>query len=198
MNTYPDRDDHQLLLQLQYGDRASFSILYDRYAALIYNRVKRLVHVHEFAEELVQDVFMQLWINRAKIPSDISVQIILLRYAKSSAINFYRKALRDVQMKEKIIQSSVEYYDPIEDEINFNETSAVLHAAIAKLPPQRQKIFILCKLEGKSYEEAATLYGVSVGTIKDHMAKAMRTLRQELGSSSAAPTYLLFVAYLLL
>ncbi|MBL1408231.1 RNA polymerase sigma factor [Sphingobacterium faecale] len=197
MNLYTGTDDSELLLRLREGDGASFSAIYDRYAGLIYNRVKRLVHVHEFAEELVQDVFMQLWTNRAKIPSDLTIQIVLLRYAKSSAINFYRKAVRDVQMKEKIIQSSVDYYDPIEDEINFNETSTVLHAAIAKLPPQRQKIFILCKLEGKSYEEAATLYGVSVGTIKDHMAKAMRSLRQELGESSAAPTYLLFIAYLL-
>lgn len=194
---YTDIDDSELLLRLQNGDSDSFSAVYDRYAGLIYNRVKRLVHVHEFSEELVQDVFMQLWINRAKIPSDLAIQIILLRYAKSSAINFYRKAVRDIQMKEKIIQSSVEYYDPIEDQINFEESSTVLHAAIAKLPPQRQKIFILCKLEGKSYEEAAALYGVSVGTIKDHMAKAMRSLRQELGLSSRAPGYLLFVAYLL-
>lgn len=197
MNTHSDIDDKELLLRLQNGDRRSFLFVYDRYAGLIYNRVKRLVHVHEFAEELVQDVFMQLWINRARIPSDLSIQIILLRYAKSSAINFYKRAVRDAQMKEKIIQSSVDYYDPIEDHINFTETSAVLHAAIAKLPPQRQKIFVLCKLEGKSYEEAAALHGVSVGTIKDHMAKAMRSIRQELRTSSAAPSYLLFVAYLL-
>lgn len=198
MATQPATDEKDLLLRLREGNHKAFSKLYERYANLVYNRIKRLVHVHEFAEELAQDVFLQIWERREMLGIEISFQVIVLRYAKSTAINFYRKAVRDSQLKEQLILSGTELYEPLETEINFNETNAILNAAISRLPPQRQKIFILCKLEGKSYEYAATQFGISVGTIKDHMAKAMRTLRQELSNNpSVPPLYLLYIAYII-
>jgi RNA polymerase sigma-70 factor (family 1) len=193
------KDERELLLQLQ-GDQGhvAFTILYERYANLLYNRIKRLVHRHDVTEELIQDVFLKIWQNREKLDPDLSLQVQVLRYAKSTAINFYHKAVREQKLRTQLIQAGSVSYDPLEADIAFKETSAMLHAAIEKLPPQRRRVFVLCKLEGKSYAEVAELLGIGLGTVKDHMAKAVRTLREDL--SKHAPLVLahgLYLAYLL-
>lgn len=172
-------DETDLLMQLREGDVQAFDRLYERYAKDIFRRIKSLVQDQAITEELHQDVFMKVWENRAKLP-DVSFEAVLLRTAKSISIDFYRKAVRDRHMTERLITISTELYNQVEDLIDFNETNDALKAAIAKLPPQRRKIFSTCKLEGKSYEEAAAEFGVSLSTVKDHMAKARQFIREEM------------------
>lgn len=79
--------------------------------------------------------------------------------------------------------SMTELHDPIATMMDYKDTRQALERAISKLPDQRQKVFRLIKLENQSYEYAAKHFGVSVGTIKDHMAKASRFLQTELSST---------------
>lgn len=89
--------------------------------------------------------------------------------------------------------TAIEHYDELAEYLDFKETNHFLMVSIEKLPIQRQKVFKYIKLEGKSYEEAAVEFNVSLSTIKDHMTRALRFLREEL--SSLNPT-LLFLALL--
>lgn len=193
------KDERELLLQLQGSQgHAAFTLLYERYANLLYNRIKRLVHRHDITEELIQDVFLKIWQNRQKLDPDLSLQIQVLRYAKSTAINFYHKAVREQQLRSQLIQSGSASYDPLEADLAFKETSEMLNTAIEKLPPQRRRVFVLCKLEGKSYAEVAELLGIGLGTVKDHMAKAVRAVRKDLtGHTPLVLAHGLYLAYLL-
>ncbi|WP_300601644.1 sigma-70 family RNA polymerase sigma factor [Niabella sp.] len=184
MMNLPDSD---LLVQLKEGDHTAFSRLYFRYATIVYRRIQGLVKVHEHCEELVQEVFLQFWQNRHTISEEVPVQAVLFRIAKSTTINFYRKAIREERYKQLLIRSATANYDPVGEHMSFLETSTILNAIIDKLPPQRKKVFLLIKMEGKTYEEAARETDVSLGTIKDHMAKSMRTIRQELTNYKTIP-----------
>lgn len=190
-------DEKNLLIRLRGGDVAAFDQLYRCTVNLVFRRIKRLVHIHAVAEELTQDVFYQIWKQREKIDPLVPFPSIAMRTAKSIAINFYQKAIREHQLKEQLVSAGSAAYNPLEEEIDFNETRELLEKAIAKLPPQRQRVFNLCKIQGKTYEFAAAELGVSVGTIKDHMAKAMRFLKEELISRSGkAPLYAVLVVLL--
>lgn len=175
----------------------AFSKLYLAHANLVFRRIKRLVHIHAVAEELTQDVFYQIWKQRDRIDPELPFLAIAIRIAKSTAINFYKKTVREHHLREQLVIAGSSDYNPVEEEIDFNETRTLLEAAIAKLPPQRQRIFNRCKIEGKRYEDVAFEFGVSVGTIKDHMAKAMRFLKQEMAVHNGKSSLYVFVAALL-
>ncbi|MFC3199873.1 sigma-70 family RNA polymerase sigma factor [Parapedobacter deserti] len=169
-----------ILVALQNGSQLALEQLYVRYAELIFNRILVLVHDAAAAEELVNDIFLQLWQQRETMDTSVPVEAVLLRKARSAAIDYYRKSLRDGRLREQLMQHATAHYDPINDLLDYKEAQAAVEAAIAKLPPQRQAIFRRCKLEGKSYLAVAEELGITVGTVKDHMAKAMRSLKAEL------------------
>lgn len=189
--------DKELLGRLQQGDYIAFAELYNRYAGTLISKLIRLVHINEVAEELHQDVFMKVWEQRESLPIDIPIQAILFRKAKSLAYNFYRKAALDKNLHERLIASSTELYDELEEHLNFKETNELIMAAIAKLPEQRQKVFTRIKLDGKSYEEVAAEFDVSLSTIKDHMTKALKFLRTELSAHNPSALFLILASSLL-
>lgn len=162
------------------GDAKALELLYIKYGPLLLKKLMGLVHDMAVSEELVHDVFLQVWNERSQLDFKIPIEQILLRKAKSKAIDYYRSTLRTAKGKELLMHYASQYHDSVIEMVYYKETQELLEKAIAQLPPQRQKIFRLCKLEGKSYEYAAQKFNVSVGTIKDHMAKSMRFLKAEL------------------
>jgi len=173
-------NEKELVIRLNEGDYSSFDRLYQYYAKSIFTKIKKIVISHAVAEEIHQDVFLKIWQQRAQLNADIPFQSILFQTAKNLAINYYWKSSRDDKMKAHFINQATAFYDHLDDYINFSSTNEALKKAIDQLPPQRRKIFILCKMEGKSYEFAAAEYGVSLSTVKDHMSKAMQSIRKRM------------------
>lgn len=190
-------DERHLLLRLREGDFNAFNHLYKIYSRPVFARLKSLVHKQEITEELHQDTFLKVWEHRASLNELVPFQAILMRTARSIAIDYYRKAIRDEKLKNQLISTATELYHHLEELIDFQDTSTAINAAISKLPPQRLKIFTLIKLEGQSYEYAATKYGVSLSTIKDHMAKSMKFLREEMAREHPEALFLLVTLTLL-
>jgi len=83
-----------------------------------------------------------------------------------------------------------------EDPIQFlqEEKANLLESAIQQLPAQRQQVFRLCKLEGKSYKEASELLGISVSTISDHIVKATKSIKIYFESNRPLSVILLLFA----
>lgn len=189
-------DEKDLILRLRRGDYMAFDMLYEQYRRLIFYKLKRLVQVPGIVEELHQDVFLKVWEHREQINTEAPFQAYLLRIAKNTAVNFYHKMLRDDTLQQQLMRTSTELYRHVDEYMQFRESSSALQMAVDKLPPQRQRIFVSCKLDGKTYEAVATELGISVGTVKDHMAKAMRFVRKELTGQSDATAFLLLTSLL--
>ena len=188
-----ETQDEFLLDALSQGSHSAFEQLYDRYSRRIYANLIRLVRSEAIAEELLQDVFMKVWELRATLNTGQSFQSFLFQISGNLAIDFYRKSARRQTMEaaKKLIEESA--YDHIEKYINFKEAEILLDRAISALPPQRQRIFRLCRIEGKSYEEVAELFSLTRNTVKDHMTKANRFLREIL-SQEYGPFLVLLAA----
>lgn len=173
-------EEKGLLEKIKLGDTLAFEQLYNRYERRIFYNLLKLVRIKEVAAELHQDVFLRLWLNRGQLDPGRPLMAYLRQIAKNLAIDFYRKASRDQLLQEQLIQTMTELHDPVNDYIENKEIHDALERAISKLPAQRQQVFRLIKMENKSYEYAANHFGVSLSTIKDHMAKASRTLKEDL------------------
>lgn len=196
MAVNPHIHEKDLLLKLRDSDYTAFNVLYDSYAQITLSRLRRLVQIPEVVEELHQDVFMKIWEERERLPENIPLQAIVFQKAKSLAYNFYRKAALDKELHDKLMSTSTELYNELEDYINFKETNALLNEVIARLPEQRQKVFTRIKIDGRSYEEAAEEFGISLSTVKDHMTRALKFLRNELSGQLSSKLFLVVLAAL--
>ncbi len=185
------------LIKLQEGNVQAFDLLYDKYSKLIHFKLLKLVHDKDIAQELHQDVFLRVWEHRTRIDETQFFKGWLLTITKNIVIDFYRKVSLNVKLQEHIIQTATELYDPVSDHINLLETSEWLNEIIDKLPEQRKKVFIQCKLNGRSYEEVAKEFGIGIGTVKDHMAKAMRLLKQDLANQDRSAFLAAIISYIL-
>lgn len=175
--------EKELLLKLRSGDQKAFNILYQVYERKVYYNLKKLVHIPEIVAELHQDVFLKAWTKRTFLDPDKPFEGFLVHIAKNCAIDFYRKVARDQKLREQLVLLMTELHDPIADIIALKEINEELENAINKLPPQRGLVFRRIKMECQSYENTAGHFGVSIGTIKDHMAKALNFLRTEITNS---------------
>ncbi len=187
-------DEQELVMRLRDGDYLAFDTLYGKYALHVARKIKKLVKLPEVTEELHQEIFLRVWEQRRSLRPENPFLPFLLHIARNISIDYFRKAARSKQFKIRILESFAELHSDVEERIVFNETQAAINKALEKLPPQRLKIFTLCKLEGKSYEEAAATSGISLSTVKDHMHRAMRFLRDEMAQKDLTLPVLLLIA----
>ena len=143
------------------------------------------------AEELVQDVFAHLWTKRETIDLQGSLAAYLFTSSRNRVYNFFRKLERDQELYRRIRSTAALHYSHIEEALMAVENAELLRRAIDTLPPQRRRAFELCKIEGLSYQEASEKMGVSLSTIKDHMANARQAIRTFLSNEEIAMIFLL-------
>ena len=197
MATILSYNEQQLLNGLQQGDQECFERLYHLYSEPLYINLLKLVKHPETAEEILQDIFIQVWEKRSTIDIHTSVSGYLFRIGENKVYDFFRKARRDKVLYAHVKAAASEQYTHIEETLLFRENEQLLQAAVAALPPQRRQVFELCKLQGKTYEQVSAQLGISTSTINDHIVKATRSIRQYFYSrDNSAGAILLFAAWL--
>ena len=178
--------EREILLRMKQGDELAFEKIYRLYSPKLYGKLLRLLKSVPQTEEILQDVFLKIWEYRSFIDPEKSFNAFLFKIAENKAYDFFRKAARDKKLEAELIALSTINYIALEEFVADNEKLVLLENAISKLPPQRQQVFRLCKLEGKSYKEVSELLGISLSTISDHIVKATKSIREHLGSFNGA------------
>jgi RNA polymerase sigma-70 factor (family 1) len=173
----PD-NEKEWLIQLRSGSEAAFEKIYEAYGPRLFGNVLKLVKSEMVAKEILQDVFIKIWNHRSQIDTQQSFRSYLFRIAENKVYDFFRKAARDKKLQAQLLAAATEGYDHIDRLISNKENNSLLQQAINTLPPQRQQVFRLIKLDGKTYEEVSRQLGISTSTISDHIVKAGRSIRE--------------------
>lgn len=163
------------------GDRAAFSKLYELHSPTLLHKLNHLLPDEDSVLEIHQITFVRLWDIRHKIQREQGVWPLLHTIARNLVVDYFRKSASNESVRKALLTQATLYYEMEDPNDAIEEMSEALSTVIDRLPSKRKEIFLFCKFQGKSYEEAAAAYGVSIGTVKDHMAKAMRFLKSELG-----------------
>ena len=172
------QEEKEILLQLLDGNELAFEKIYKLYSPRLFGNLLKLVKSEPQAQEILQDVFLKIWESRKSIDIDKSFRSFLFKISENKVYDFFRKVARDKNMESQLIALSSANYTIIEEFKSGDENLIVLQRAIELLPPQRQQVFRLCKLEGKSYKEVSELLGISVSTISDHIVKGTKSIRE--------------------
>ncbi|NHA02499.1 sigma-70 family RNA polymerase sigma factor [Mucilaginibacter sp. HC2] len=167
-----------LLHQLQQGSELAFSKIYDHFSKPLYRNILFLVKDEEIAQELLQELFLTIWIKREQIDPDKKISAFLYKTANWLVLKHFRKIAQDKRLINHLIITTVDHVTPTEDIIIDKEIHDLLARAIENLPPQRKKVFKLCKFEGKSYQEAGELLGISTETIRNQIVAANKSVKE--------------------
>lgn len=169
-------NDVLLSAALSDGDTAAFDVLYQKYYASVYANILKLVKEPQASEDILQDTFGALWVNRLTINRHRSVAGWLFVVSYNKSLKFLASAVR---AKVSSLQAlSVELADDTDgSELETELRLSIIDEAIGQLPAQKRLAFTLCKLEGKTYEEAARILGISAHTVKEYLQAASRFVR---------------------
>lgn len=192
--TASDDNEKNLLRQLAAGDEVAFRKIYFLYSNRLYGNLMRLVKSAPVAQEILQEVFIKIWEYRSGIDPEKSFRSYLFRIAENRVYDFYARVSRDKALLQQLMKNNADKYSHVEEAIISREEAALLHAAIEELPPQRRRVFELCKIEGKSYNEVGAILEISVSTISDHIVKANRFIKEYV---SRKHTLIIIIALLL-
>ncbi len=156
-------------------------LAYRQLFILFYNKLFRFVtgftKNKELTEEIVSDVFINIWRRRTSIEEINNLKLYLYISAKNIAFNYlkklHREKLEDLDTVE--IEPQAPFADPAEVMIT-REMNNRLRTAINELPPRCKLIFILVKEDGLSYKQAAQLLNLSISTIENQLAIALKKI----------------------
>jgi RNA polymerase sigma-70 factor (ECF subfamily) len=192
--------DHekQWVLGIAAGDTCAFKQLFEKYNQPLYRYALRFVKSPALAEDTVQEAFVKVWEKRASLPEVQHFKAFLFTICRNQMLNLFARSARELSIQQEIIYHAVKVREDTDDLVLSHQYEAIAEEAIAKLPPQRQHIFRLCRLEGKSYEEVANELGISRTTVSDHLVKASKFLREYLSAYADFSLLLFLFPYLFL
>lgn len=163
------------LIRMKEGDESAFTSIYRHYHPPLYFYVLRFCKLPSLAEDLVHDVFMKVWEVRHRIDPELPFAGYLYRIARNHVFKTLQKLATDRGLREQLLQqiNARESIHP-EQIAQSKEYDRLFHEALDRMPPQRLNVFRLCRQEGRSYDEAAEILGISRNAVKKHMVLGMR------------------------
>lgn len=139
-----------------------------------------LIRDADVAEDLLQDLFIKLWTNRENIDTEKSFQSYIYTVAQNLVYNYFRKRANEQSLIQSLIVDGADHYLNGSEILENKQTAELLQKAIDQLTPQRKQAFNLVKIDGKTYEEAGTVMGISKATVNTHMTKATQSIKEYL------------------
>lgn len=143
----------------------------------------------EAAKDIVQDAFLTLWNNRRKLDKSLSVKSYLFAIAQNYALNYLRHRKVVADNEEPLSHYLLQEDKPVE---NREKLLAALDEKLKELPPQQRAILEKCVIQNKKYKEVADELGISVNTVKTHLARALKYLRDNLDEKKMLFLYIAF------
>lgn len=166
--------DKILLAQIQQDDQQALESLFQKYYFQLCGFAKIYVKRSDLSEEIVADVFFNLWQNRRRIEITRNFKAYLYVSIKNECLNALKK---NDYMFEDIDQPEVQYKiseGTSTDFLEYEELERKISTIIEELPPQRKLIFKLNRLDGLKYKEIADILHISVHTVQKQMVEAVK------------------------
>tara|TARA_R110002072_G_scaffold263178_2_gene422017 strand:+ start:196 stop:840 length:645 start_codon:yes stop_codon:yes gene_type:complete len=171
----------QLVRRVSQGDESSFEELFRLFSQKIYNISKKMRLTHEEAEEIVQEVFLNIWKNRVKLDPALSVNAYMIAIVRSLVIKKNRKEARFFAFQQYQIPLIELVSDHIpDDELIYSEFHSLSMEIIEKLPPVQKQVFKMRHMENKSFEEIAGELNVSQRTVENQAFRATKWVKKKL------------------
>lgn len=171
--------DEELIRRILGGNTEDFSVLVERYQSMVFGMIMRQVRSRDIADEIAQETFIKAYKNLSGFRSQAKFGTWLIRIALNQTSNFFSS--KRFKESRQTISLDVEKHDRARENEDGQTTRETLFPrALGALTPKFRDVLTLCGYEGKSYEEAALILDVPVGTIRSRLNRARLMLKREI------------------
>jgi RNA polymerase sigma-70 factor, ECF subfamily len=174
--------DEMLIRRIAEGDQLAMRTLFGRHRVPLYRWLLRLVGDEALAEDLLSDVFLDVWRQAGTFEACSSVSTWLLAIARYKALSARRRRT-DVELDEKMASRMADPADDPEVVLQKKTRAELLHHSLARLSPEHGEVIDLVYFHGKSVKEVADIVGVAEATVKTCMFYARKKLADLVASA---------------
>jgi RNA polymerase sigma-70 factor (ECF subfamily) len=175
----PGLTDTDATERIRRGDESAFRALFNTYAEPLLDFAFGFVGDEQISEDIVQEVFVNIWHHRARLNPELSLNAYLYKSVRNRALKVLRHAKVE-RSAEGYLQSLYYTTDNPEEELYHAELTVLLDRTIRQLPEGCRTVFLMSKYDGLSYKEIAHILDISVNTVKTQMGRAFTAIRRNL------------------
>lgn len=191
INLFDDNGLQQLVEQLKKGSYKAFDALYKTCFDLLYGYVFRLLRSHESTQEVVQNTFVKIWLNREKLDSNLSFKAYLFKIAKNDIMDGLRKSVSNPVFEDYLSYCNHEKMAiHAEQEFDIDLFNLLLNKAKSKLSPRQAEVFVLIKEDGLTPAETARKLSLPEQVVYNYLSQALSIVRNEM--KEMVPFFILF------
>ena len=169
--------DEVLIARIADGDRLAMQVLFARHHVRVYRFVLRLVRNEATAEDLISDVFLDIWRQAGKFEGRSAVSTWMLSIARFKALSALRRKPEE-ELDEETAERIEDHADDPEVVLAKKDNAAVLRECLSKLSAEHREIVDLVYYHEKSVQEAAGIVGIPEATVKTRMFYARKKLSE--------------------
>lgn len=168
------------MTELQGGSYKAFNTIYELYSRRVYAYALQAVKSRHTAEEIVQDVFVNLWKYHERINPDKKLDTLIFTIARRYRINAFRALVNS-----PVFEDYVEYQNALPHEdasrIEYDEFLRDVHMALLRLPESARRVVYMSRIRSMSNSEISTELNISEKTVRNLLSSGLKLLRSELG-----------------
>jgi RNA polymerase sigma-70 factor (ECF subfamily) len=169
--------DEILIQRIAQGDQLAMRTLFGRHRVALYRWLLRLVRDEALAEDLLSEVFLDVWRQAVSFEARSSVSTWLLAIARYKGLSALRRR-SDMQLDDEVAAAIPDPADNPERALQNAERAELLRRSLARLSPEHGEVIDLVYYHGKSVKEVAQIAGVAEATVKTRMFYARRKLAE--------------------
>lgn len=178
-----DNKDH-LVERFKAGDAEAFDKIYYFYSKKVFHFALGLVKDKNVSQEIVQVVFVCLWEKRDHLDLHLNFENYIFTITHNSIRKYFRKKAIEKKTLNLFLLDSPEIINDVEGTMIYTELLEMANKTIESLPPRRKTVYKLSKQEGLKIKEIASKLNISPRTAENHLAKALKYLKEELSELS--------------
>ncbi|MDP4205738.1 MAG: RNA polymerase sigma-70 factor [Bacteroidota bacterium] len=165
------------ITRLTNSEEDALDELYKHFYPKLYYFSKSFLKFETDVEDVLQEVFVKIWINRENINDSLTFSSYIFTITKNALLNHLRSKLKEQSFRTELATQVISSEFTWQESTDYNEIQQQVNSLINSLPEKRQQIFRLSREEGLSNKEISKRLGISVKTVEDHMTHALRYLK---------------------
>lgn len=170
-------NDRALFNKISAGDERAFSAFFDLYKVELFRVVIRLTKSQVIAEEILQEIFISLWISREHLIKVEEPASYIYRILLNKTCNYLKKEANQERIIKAAMQCKQLSSNATEQIVDANESQRLIELALGQLPPQQKIVYKLSHQQGLSNDEIASQLYISPHTVRSHLSKAIGFIR---------------------
>lgn len=185
-----------LFERIAQSDQDAYTRIFHLYTPRLYPYILKLTKNDQLAKEFLQETFLRLWANREQLPGIALPGSWLFRVAANICLSYLRIEAGRSGLQQQVYNKMRPAAFSVTEEVDYRQVRLVIHKAIELLPEKRKQVYLLSREDGLSHKEIAERLDISVHTVKNHLALALRFiqdyLREKAGILLQVPAIFLF------